>query len=288
MFRLFLGCMGVTALSLTAVVVLGIWFVNNATDDFGPDFSIEDASEEILARVLVQLDSTAVDEAVASSDENLPVGGAGAGSGAPPEVADTAEVADPPEVAAPPEVVDSPAMADPPAMADLPEMELAEALDLAADTIGELEEGLARANSDLEDARDELEEALEQQGVGEWVTSRLDSVGFGFGWWTLYFTILMPWMKGQTPGKRALGVRVVRLDGHPVTWWHAFERAGGYAAGLATGTLGFVQIYWDANRQAIHDKVAGTVVIRDGVAKVPGNWDRQVTGRITPGAGDPA
>ena len=85
-------------------------------------------------------------------------------------------------------------------------------------------------------------------------------------------------MHGQTPGKRLMGVRVVRLDGNPVTWWHAFERAGGYAAGVATGTLGFVQVYWDANRQAIHDKVAGTVVIRDGVPKVPGNWERQVTG----------
>jgi uncharacterized RDD family membrane protein YckC len=50
---------------------------------------------------------------------------------------------------------------------------------------------------------------------------------------------------------------------------------------VATGTLGFLQIYWDANRQAIHDKVAGTVVIRDGVPKVPGNWDQ-------PGAAGPA
>ncbi len=103
-------------------------------------------------------------------------------------------------------------------------------------------------------------------------------MSFSFGWWTLYFAILMPWVKGQTPGKRAMGVRVVRLDGHPVTWWHAFERAGGYAAGLATGTLGFAQIYWDANRQAIHDKVAGTVVIREGAPKVPGNWDLQSAG----------
>jgi len=87
----------------------------------------------------------------------------------------------------------------------------------------------------------------------------------------------MPWMKGQTPGKRAMGLRVVRLDGQPITGWHAFERAGGYAAGIATGTLGFLQIYWDANRQAIHDKVAGTVVIQDGVPRVPGQWDRQVT-----------
>jgi uncharacterized RDD family membrane protein YckC len=102
---------------------------------------------------------------------------------------------------------------------------------------------------------------------------RFDNIGFGLGWWTMYFAILMPLMKGQTPGKKALGIRVVRLDGQAVTWWHAFERAGGYAAGFATGLLGFVQIYWDPNRQAIHDKIAGTVVIRDGAPKVEGLWD---------------
>jgi len=117
------------------------------------------------------------------------------------------------------------------------------------------------------------------------LTGRIDSLGFGLGWWTLYFAILMPWMKGQNLGKRTMGVRVVRLDGRLVTWWHGFERAGGHAASLATGTLGFLQIYWDANRQAIHDKLAGTVVIRKGTPKVPGNWDRLVTYSTTQPSG---
>jgi uncharacterized RDD family membrane protein YckC len=176
------------------------------------------------------------------------------------------------------------------------EVRLAEAIELAEDTIGELQGDLLRARRDLADVRDDLEDtqadlevAVERRGLIGWFTSRIDSLGFGFGWWTLYFAILMPWMKGQTPGKRMLGVRVVRLDGHPVSAWHAFERAGGYAAGVATGTLGFLQIYWDANRQAIHDKVAGTVVIRDGVPKVPGNWDQQVATSTTgPSAAGPA
>ena len=61
---------------------------------------------------------------------------------------------------------------------------------------------------------------------------------------------------------------MLRLDGGPITWWVAFERAGGYAAGLATGLLGFLQIYWDANRQAIHDRIVGTVVALDPPDKV--------------------
>jgi hypothetical protein len=64
---------------------------------------------------------------------------------------------------------------------------------------------------------------------------------------------------------------VVRLDREPLTWRTAFERVGGYAAGLATGLLGFAQGMWDSNRQAIHDRIAGTVVIIDGAEKV-GNW----------------
>jgi uncharacterized RDD family membrane protein YckC len=56
---------------------------------------------------------------------------------------------------------------------------------------------------------------------------------------------------------------VVRLDGSPLGLWFSLERFGGYAAGVATGLLGFVQVYWDPNRQGIHDRIARTVVVRD-------------------------
>ena len=79
---------------------------------------------------------------------------------------------------------------------------------------------------------------------------------------------MLSWWKGQTIGKRLLRVRVLRLDGGPITWWVAFERAGGYAAGLATGFLGFLQVFWDANRQMIHDRIVGTVVALDPPHKV--------------------
>ncbi|MFL5538676.1 MAG: hypothetical protein ACJ8J0_06765, partial [Longimicrobiaceae bacterium] len=35
-----------------------------------------------------------------------------------------------------------------------------------------------------------------------------------------------------------------------------------YAAGLFTGLTGYMQVYWDRNRQAIQDKISETVVIR--------------------------
>ena len=44
--------------------------------------------------------------------------------------------------------------------------------------------------------------------------------------------------------------------------WIAFERFGGYAASATLGLLGFLQILWDRNRQGLHDKAAGTAVLR--------------------------
>lgn len=105
-------------------------------------------------------------------------------------------------------------------------------------------------------------------GVFHWLSKIVDELGFGFGWGTIYLTILTSWWKGQTVGKRLMKIRVLRLDGEPITWWEAFDRAGGYAAGLATGFLGFAQIFWDANRQCIHDRISGTVVVKDGAPKM--------------------
>lgn len=91
----------------------------------------------------------------------------------------------------------------------------------------------------------------------------LDDIGFGFGWGAVYFSLLTAWLGGQTLGKRMFGLRVMKLNGKPITVWESFNRYGGYAAGFATGLLGFAQVYWDANRQAIHDQIAFTVVVDD-------------------------
>ena len=148
------------------------------------------------------------------------------------------------------------------------------ATEIAADTLGVLRSRIAalaedvrEAEEDLAETADQLEEA-QSRGLFGSFRSFLDELGFGFGWASLYFTVMLSWWKGQTIGKRLLRIRVLRLDGEPITWWVGFERAGGYAAGLATGLLGFAQIYWDANRQAIHDRIVGTVVALDPPEKV--------------------
>jgi hypothetical protein len=89
----------------------------------------------------------------------------------------------------------------------------------------------------------------------------INDLGLGFGWATFYFTVFIALSNGQTPGKKLFGIKVLQLDGTPLSLWDSFGRYGGYGAGIATGLLGFMQIYWNANRQAIHDQISATVVI---------------------------
>jgi len=98
--------------------------------------------------------------------------------------------------------------------------------------------------------------------VVKWIEGILADLGISFGWAIAYFTVFISWNNGQTIGKRVCGIRVVQLDNKPLTLWGAFGRQGGYSAGFATGLLGFLQIYWDPNRQAVQDKLADTLVLQ--------------------------
>jgi uncharacterized RDD family membrane protein YckC len=104
--------------------------------------------------------------------------------------------------------------------------------------------------------------------VLKWLQGILTDLGIGFGWAVIYFTLFISWSEGQTIGKTMLGIKVVQLNNKPLSLWQAFGRQGGYSAGLATGLLGFFQIYWDPNRQAIQDKVADTLVLQVNAAVI--------------------
>jgi len=134
--------------------------------------------------------------------------------------------------------------------------------------VGELAErvgGLEHDNAELKAQK----EKAENRGLLSILLSWLDDLGIGIGWTGLYFTAFTAAWKGQTPGKKLLRVRVLRLDGLPMTLWASFERYGGYAAGFFTGLLGFAQVLWDRNRQAIQDKISETVVIRERGIPLP-------------------
>jgi len=130
------------------------------------------------------------------------------------------------------------------------------------DRITDLESENRSLNGQLSRSRGELE-AERSKGIINRVIGMLDELGLGLGWSGLYFTFFLGFWRGRTPGKRLLGIRVVRLDGRPLGFWVSFERFGGYAASLFTGLEGFARILWDRNRQALEDKLAETVVIVD-------------------------
>ena len=73
---------------------------------------------------------------------------------------------------------------------------------------------------------------------------------------------------GQTFGKQMLDIRVVRTSGEPVTFWNAFLRqvvGQQLLMGLTLYLYAFVDYLWplrDARNQALHDKIASTLVVR--------------------------
>ncbi len=74
------------------------------------------------------------------------------------------------------------------------------------------------------------------------------------------------WMitnKGSTLGGIILGMRVVRLDGRPIDRNVALVRAMTAILSLLSLGLGWLWAAWDERRQTWHDRLAGTVLIRD-------------------------
>ena len=114
-----------------------------------------------------------------------------------------------------------------------------------------------------------LAEARRPLGTREQLDRWLDSVGASFGWGFVYFSLLPAWWGGQTLGKKLFGLQIVELTGQPMTVMRCLKRYGGYAAGMATGGLGFLQLIWDPNRQGIQDRTAHTVVVDRRAASRP-------------------
>jgi len=93
------------------------------------------------------------------------------------------------------------------------------------------------------------------------LSSIVGGVPLGFFVALAYFAGMWAW-KGTTIGGIVLGLKVVRMDGDVVTFPVALVRAlaGGFS--IVVLFLGFLWIAWDAEKQAWHDKIAGTLVLR--------------------------
>src|SRR5437667_11014378 len=77
-------------------------------------------------------------------------------------------------------------------------------------------------------------------------------------------TLLFWRYQGATPGKIAIGARIVDAEtGGPPTTGRLALRFLGYLVSALPLYLGFVWIAFDRRKQGWHDKIAGTVVIPD-------------------------
>lgn len=68
---------------------------------------------------------------------------------------------------------------------------------------------------------------------------------------------------GQTPGKMALRMQVIRTDGRAMSYGTAAMREvlGKFVSGILLG-IGYLMVAFDANKQGLHDKIAGTYVVK--------------------------
>ena len=76
---------------------------------------------------------------------------------------------------------------------------------------------------------------------------------------SIFYNISFWILSGQTPGKRILGVRIMRTDGGRLKMSNAIWRQLGYYISSIL-YLGFIWILFDNKRQGFHDKLAGTIV----------------------------
>jgi uncharacterized RDD family membrane protein YckC len=71
--------------------------------------------------------------------------------------------------------------------------------------------------------------------------------------------------RGRTPGKAALGLRVVTREGSPIRFRHALIRGviGLVDVWLLSGSIGVITMLLSRNEQRFGDMAAGTIVIRE-------------------------
>ena len=67
---------------------------------------------------------------------------------------------------------------------------------------------------------------------------------------------------GATPGKRAFGLKVVDQAGAQITWGQAIGRYAGTLLSAAILGIGFFMAAFDEQKRSLHDRLAGTRVIR--------------------------
>ena len=79
-------------------------------------------------------------------------------------------------------------------------------------------------------------------------------------WW-MYFALQESSSKQATYGKRALGIKVTDMNGQALSFAHAAGRQLAGAVSYITFTIGYLMAAFTGRKQALHDMIAGCVVV---------------------------
>lgn len=85
-------------------------------------------------------------------------------------------------------------------------------------------------------------------------------IGIVINW--LYYTLMESSSKQATLGKMALGIVVSDLSGEKISFGKANGRYWGKLISLITLWVGFIMAGFTEKKQALHDMVAGTLVVK--------------------------
>lgn len=82
----------------------------------------------------------------------------------------------------------------------------------------------------------------------------------GASW--LYAALMESSSSQATIGKRALGIKVTTMDGNRISFGQATGRHFGKIISTLILLVGFLMMLWDDKKQTLHDKMAGTLVVK--------------------------
>jgi uncharacterized RDD family membrane protein YckC len=78
----------------------------------------------------------------------------------------------------------------------------------------------------------------------------------------LYFSLQESGAAQATIGKKALGLKVTNLSGDRISFGQATGRFFGKYLSAIILFIGYLMMLWDEKKQTLHDKMAGTLVLK--------------------------
>jgi uncharacterized RDD family membrane protein YckC len=85
----------------------------------------------------------------------------------------------------------------------------------------------------------------------------------------LYYAIMESSPAQATVGKQALGIQVTDLEGNRISFWRALGRNLAKIVSVLTLFIGYLMAGFTARKQALHDLIASTLVVKKATAPAP-------------------